>query len=510
MATAPINGVIQHFRRILFCQDGAARTDGQLLEAFITQKDEAAFAALVRRHGPMVLAVCRRVVGNHHDAEDAFQATFLVLSRKASSVRPRERVAGFLHGVAYRTALKARTTTARRRVREKQVTEMPEPAVTPQDPWFDLQPLLDQELNGLPEKYRLPILLCDLEGRSIKEATEQLGWPQGTVAGRLARGRKMLAKRLTRRGLVFSGGSLAAVLARNAASAAVPASLLGVTVNATSFGVGGNPAGTIPDTVAALTQGVLKAMFLTKVKLVLGVLLATAALSGAVGLIYQTQATEKPDKNKLTAEKDERPELDRNRQPEAEKPSEEVVPGQTPEDYGRIFEAVLEVISERFDICYANRYEGRIETFPRQDRPAQPLKSLRRRAIVLITPIEEGHLLVSVRVFKESPCKSAEETSLGRDTGMEQVLLQRMLDQEQQERRQKQRDCQRKKERTTGKHLGNGRQAASCSGISNCWTWTKTCERFLSWRLCEGSSSWTCRLPETPRSESSAAMRSRI
>jgi len=117
----------------------------------------------------MVFGVCRRVLGNHHDAEDAFQATFLVLARKASSVRPRERVANWLHGVALRTAMKAKAMTAKRRGREKQVTEMPEPEAAQQGQWSDLQPLLDQELTGLPENYRLPNLLCELEGKTIKE-----------------------------------------------------------------------------------------------------------------------------------------------------------------------------------------------------------------------------------------------------------------------------------------------------------------------------------------------------
>src|SRR5579871_6484292 len=141
MATAQMDTVIGHLRRAVLRQDGAAKTDGQLLGSFIDQKDEAAFEALVRRHGPMVFGVCRRVVDNHHDAEDAFQATFLILARKASSVRPRERVANWLHGVALRTALKAKAMTAKRRGREKQVAEMPEPEAAAQDHWRDLQPL---------------------------------------------------------------------------------------------------------------------------------------------------------------------------------------------------------------------------------------------------------------------------------------------------------------------------------------------------------------------------------
>src|SRR5215472_13968877 len=229
MAMAQMDTVIRQLRRAVLRQDVAGRTDGQLLAAFIDRKDEAAFEALLRRHGPMVFGVCRRVFGNHHDAEDAFRATFLVLARKAASVRPRERVANWLHGVALRTAMKAKAMTAKRRGREKQVAEMPEPEAAQQGQWRDLQPLLDQELNGLPENYRLPILLCDLEGKAIKESARQLGWPQGTLAGRLARGRKLLAKRLASRGLLLSTGSLAAFFSEHIASAGVPAALVSST-----------------------------------------------------------------------------------------------------------------------------------------------------------------------------------------------------------------------------------------------------------------------------------------
>jgi RNA polymerase sigma factor (sigma-70 family) len=266
MATAQMEMVIRQLRRAVLRQDGAGRTDGQLLASFIDQKDEAAFEALVRRHGPMVFAVCRRVVHNYHDAEDAFQATFLVLARKASSVRPRERVANWLHGVALRTARKAQTMLTKRRGRERQVTEMPEPEAAQQGPGHDLQPLLDQQLNGLPENYRLAILLCDLEGRTLEEAAQQLGWPRGTLAGRLARGRKLLARRLASRGVVLSAGSLAAVVSQNVASAGVPTSLLSSTLEAAKMLEAGQVtvAGVVPAEVAALMEGVMKGMMLTK------------------------------------------------------------------------------------------------------------------------------------------------------------------------------------------------------------------------------------------------------
>jgi RNA polymerase sigma factor (sigma-70 family) len=283
--------VLGHLRRAVLRQDG--RTDGQLLASFIDQRDEAAFEALVHRHGPMVFGVCRRLVRNHHDAEDAFQATFLVLARKASSVRPPERLAGWLHGVALRIALKAKAMTAKRRAREKQVTQVPDPETAQQDQWCDLRPLLDQELSGLPENYRLPILLCDLEGKTIKEATEQLGWPQGTLAGRLSRGRKLLAKRLANRGVVLSAGSLATVVAQNVASAGLPAALVSSTVKATALMAAGQAtlAEVVPAKVAALMEGAMKAMSLTKFKTAFVLMVVVCVLGWGGGVIvWQTQA----------------------------------------------------------------------------------------------------------------------------------------------------------------------------------------------------------------------------
>jgi RNA polymerase sigma factor (sigma-70 family) len=277
--------IIQQLRQAALSQAGIS--DGQLLDSFVARKDDAAFAALVRRHGPMVLGVCSRVLRNHHDGEDAFQATFLVLARKASSINPRQRLAAWLHGVAYRTALKARAMRAKRRVRERQAPQMPEPEAAQPEHRHDLQPLLDQELSRLPEIYRLPILLCDLEGKTIREAVQQLGWPQGTVAGRLVRGRKLLAKRLLQRGMVLSSGLLAGVLSENAASASVPPSLANATVKAAVATAAGQTAATrmILADVATLTEGVLKAMFIAKMKGVLAVMLVVALALAGVGLI---------------------------------------------------------------------------------------------------------------------------------------------------------------------------------------------------------------------------------
>jgi RNA polymerase sigma-70 factor (ECF subfamily) len=168
MTARLLNPVIGQLRRAVLLPDGAGLTDGQLRESFVSRRDEAAFAVLLRRHGPMVLGVCRRVLRKHHDAEDAFQATFLVLVQKASSILPRELVGSWLYGVAYQTALKARGMIAKQRVSERQVTDMPEPeTVEPDHCWRELQPLLDQELSRLPDKHRVPVVLCDMGGGSL-------------------------------------------------------------------------------------------------------------------------------------------------------------------------------------------------------------------------------------------------------------------------------------------------------------------------------------------------------
>jgi RNA polymerase sigma factor (sigma-70 family) len=297
MATSQMSEVIQHIRRAVLLRDGAGMTDGQLLEDYISRRDEAALAALVHRHGPMVWGVCGRVLRNYHDAEDAFQATFLVLVRKAASIASRELLANWLYGVAHQTALKARATAAKRRTRERQVTEMPEPEIVQHDLWHDLQLLLDQELSRLPDKYRSVIVLCDLEGKTRMEAARQLGCPEGTVGGWLARARVMLAKRLVQRGVVLSGVALAAVLSQKVASAGVPISIVSSTIKAASLFAAGQAAatGAISVKVAALTEGVLKTMLLTKLKVAMAVvLLAALGLSGVGVATHRTACVVEP------------------------------------------------------------------------------------------------------------------------------------------------------------------------------------------------------------------------
>ena len=257
------NKIIEHLRRIMV--SGGNASDGKLLCMFIEQRDEAAFEALVRRHGKMVLGVCRRLLHQQQDVEDAFQSVFLVLVRKAKSIRPREMVGNWLYGVARQTAIRVRSMNAKNRRRERQVKVIPEPAPTKQEARDDATDMLDQELSRLPDKYRVVIVLCELEGRSRKDVAKHLGWPEGTVSGRLARGRAMLAKRLAKRGLVLSAEAVAVLLSQNAASASVSPALVSATVKAASV-LSASQAATISAKVVAITKGVLMSMWLTKLK----------------------------------------------------------------------------------------------------------------------------------------------------------------------------------------------------------------------------------------------------
>jgi RNA polymerase sigma factor (sigma-70 family) len=298
MRAVTVRQALGSLRRTLPLVEEGRLSDGQLLERFVAERDEAAFAALVRRHGPMVLGVCRRVLGHHHDAEDAFQATFLVLARKAAGVR-RESLASWLYTVAYHAALEARAANARRRARERQVQDMPHPEVKPA-PAQDWRPLLDHELHGLPEKYRTALILCELEGKSRKEAARLLRLAEGTLSSRLATARRLLARGLARHGLSLSGAVLAAALAEGAAPAAVPASLVSSTVGAATLLAGGSAAGAASPAVG-LMKGVLKAMLLTKLKVV-AVAVVMMTLLGTGGLAYRVTSQAAPAEDKVPAD----------------------------------------------------------------------------------------------------------------------------------------------------------------------------------------------------------------
>ena len=265
------------------------RTDGELMKWFTTcdgETAELAFTALVGRHGPMVLRVCRGILHDPHDAEDAFQAVFMVLARKASSLWVRSSLGPWLHRVACHVASCAKSTAALRHRHERRYAELTAFSVDERK-WDNLGPVLHEELNRLPERYRVPIVLCYLEGLTHEQAAHWLHWPVGTVRTRLARGREQLRFRLTRRGLAPTVGGVALALTPDGVSAAVPQVLARSTfLAANRYAAGGAASGAIPEAVASLAKGALLAMNPSRLKLFASSVLAAAVIAGGVPVIF--------------------------------------------------------------------------------------------------------------------------------------------------------------------------------------------------------------------------------
>jgi RNA polymerase sigma factor (sigma-70 family) len=294
--------VIHELRRALLVQDAKGMSDGELLECFVSRREEAALEVLVERHAPMVWGVCRRLLQHEHDAEDAFQSAFLTFVRKAGSVKPRDTIGNWLYGVAYQTALNLRAALAKRRSREAQVTDMPEPAAPEQPTWTELRPVLDEELSRLADKHRTAIVLCDLEGKTRKEAADQLGLAEGTVASRLARARRLLAKRLTKRGLALSAEALALLVAQNALAASVPGALLCTTFKISSrLAAGAATTGLVSSHIVGLSDGVLKMMLLGKLRTLTAIALVLAMVSAGGVLFVRHLSAMQPDDGQTIA-----------------------------------------------------------------------------------------------------------------------------------------------------------------------------------------------------------------
>jgi RNA polymerase sigma factor (sigma-70 family) len=304
------SGVLQQVRSVVAAQRTDPFSDRELLERFVAQRDEAAFTALVQRHGAMVLSVCRRLLHHAHDAEDAAQATFLVLVRQANAIRKKESIGSWLYGVAYRVSANLKRDLARRVKREGPAVDVPRADTTEEVAWRDVQVVLDAELMRLPEHYRAPLVLCYLAGKSRDEAAQELGWSIGTLRGRLERGRNLLRARLARRGFPLSAALLAVALAERAASAPLPAALAGALAKAATLLARGQAvtAQVVSTRVAALTEGVLEAMFLTPMKTLALSLLAVATLVVGGGMLLRT-SEEKPQGDNRTAHFDEQPHL---------------------------------------------------------------------------------------------------------------------------------------------------------------------------------------------------------
>jgi RNA polymerase sigma factor (sigma-70 family) len=259
-----VNATIARLTRI---PSAPAAGDGLLLDAFLAG-DQAAFACLVRRHAALVYATCRRVLHHTQDAEDAFQATFLVLARRAADVWPREALGSWLFGVAHRVALKARAVRSRRTARERPLEEVP--CSHPDAPDSDLAQAVHRVVAKLPEVYRAAVVACDLQGLSRKEAAERLGWSEGTLSGRLARARELLAQRFQRLGLALPAGGLAAFALTESVSAAVVQSTIALATGTAGAGASAP--------VMALTEGMVRSMALFKLKTLTAVLFVVCAL----------------------------------------------------------------------------------------------------------------------------------------------------------------------------------------------------------------------------------------
>ncbi len=277
------NNALLHLRTLFNVGAIGSPTDGQLLERFTTARGEPrelAFAALVERHGPFVLRVCRSILRDENAAEDAFQATFLALAKKAGSLWAQDSLAPWLHQAAYRAAIHDRSATIRRRAHEHAAAALRPGLVAPPHDGNDdeFKQIIHEEIDRLPGRYRVALVLCDLEGRTHEQAARHLGCAVGTIKSRLARGRKRLRGRLVRRGLA-TAAAMAAGSVGGALRAAVPAGLAESTV---SYAIA---ASAVPTSVAVITEGVLRSMFLSKFKLVMKVVAVVAALAaGAVAL----------------------------------------------------------------------------------------------------------------------------------------------------------------------------------------------------------------------------------
>jgi C-terminal peptidase prc len=332
MAQGQLRSVVRYLRDLAGTPD-LEPTDRHLLERFAAARDEDAFATLVRRHGPLVWGVCQRVLGHRHDAEDAFQATFFVLARKAAAIRWRDSVSSWLHEVAYRLSNETRVKSARRRFHESTAAQAA-PQSAPPGRDEDVFALLDEELHRLPAKFRTPLLQCYLQGRTSDQAARELGWSLRTLQRRLTQGRELLRSRLTRRGVTLSSVLLFAILTQSSANAALPAALAGATTqSAVAFATG---VAADAGRAALLAQAFLKGMTMTRWKLAAVIAVLLAATTGAGSVVRFVVADD------AVAERDEPAHQQKDAPPAAAKPAKsevDVFAGQTWE--------ILEVVSKQ-------------------------------------------------------------------------------------------------------------------------------------------------------------------
>jgi RNA polymerase sigma factor (sigma-70 family) len=296
MALSHPNPFLHQLRHLLGNVPEAALTDRQLLERFLANHDETAVEVLVRRYGSLVFGVCRRVLHDAHAAEDAFQATFLILLRKAHGLASYERLGGFLYRVAYRVALRARANETRRRQCEAQAARKLSPAEGRTPGPGDLIVALEEELQRLPERHRVPLVLCYLEGKTNEQAAEILGCPRGSISARLSQARERLRACLAHRGFVASATTLATLLAAAAAEAAPPLPLLANTVRAALWFARpeAGAAGFVSSQAVALARGACHAMFVNKLKIAAALMLATVMLGTGATMLLKASPQSSP------------------------------------------------------------------------------------------------------------------------------------------------------------------------------------------------------------------------
>ncbi len=298
MTQTSLSPVVRHIRKLVGADAVRELSDTELLERFIADREERAFAALLRRHGPLVWSVCWQVLHHRQDAEDAFQATFLLLARQAASIRRTEAVPSWLYRVAYRVATKARVNMARQRFQERQVergSRLSQPCHTVSPPeaeaaWRELQAVLNEELERLPEKYRAPFLMCCLDGKTGPEAARQLGWKLGTLTSRLTEARRLLQRRLARRGVMLSAVLAAATVARQGAAVASVALAEGTVKAALAFTGHATTAGLVSANAVALVEGMAPKLLVTKLKVATALLLAATVATGTGIATHQALA----------------------------------------------------------------------------------------------------------------------------------------------------------------------------------------------------------------------------
>ena len=304
MAGARFNLVLEHARRLATRFEASTPSDRQLVDAFVQTRDEASFTALVHRHGPMDLGVCRRLLRDSADAEDAFQITFFVLARKAASIRKLESTSSWLHGVALRAAHKCRLEQARRKRRERDCARPELVDASDSMTWGELRGLLDEEMGKMDARFRAPLILCFLEGRTQDEAASQLGWSKSTLRRRLERGRALMRVRLARRGITLSAGLATAWLSESASPASVPMVLATSTVrDATAFGMGHALQVGTSSPIIALTNGVLQALLLSNLARTAALVLVSSLMIFGGGFVaYSAIGADRLSKSQLGLE----------------------------------------------------------------------------------------------------------------------------------------------------------------------------------------------------------------